>query len=277
MKNFFKILMGAIIALIFVSEVPAQIRRGNERVVELSPSEAQDMWNAFKHMKISGDYAMGFTITHSPRHGDNEEYVGEIFGGERNGDTVTRIRVKKAGDKSAKVSDFILVNSPRNSSVWKVENGKFSLLDKSEWLKPMVEGLIFSPFDILMPYINWRHKYAGAGRIGQAVYFFDLSPDNDIGDKISNVKIAVTREFNSPAQTQIFDAKGGILKTVTLGSVKKTDGLWIVLELSARDEASRDKDKLRFRAAKLNTVIDSAVFDTARKPVEPPRLEMRPL
>ena len=55
-------------------------------------------------------------------------------------------------------------------------------------------------------------------------------------------------------------AKGGA-KTVSLGSVKKADGLWIVLELSARDEASRDKDKLRFRAAKFRADLPSSVFD----------------
>ena len=95
MQKFFTILVGALIALIFVSEVSAQIRRGHDKVVELTTQEASEMWSKFKSARIAGDYAMGFIITHSPRRGEYVEYVGEIFGTRRGDETLTRIRVKK--------------------------------------------------------------------------------------------------------------------------------------------------------------------------------------
>lgn len=254
----------ACIALFFVPifaglpDASAQVRRGFEKVVPLTQSEAAEMWNAFKRAKIAGSYAMRFTLTHSPRRGENTEYDGEIFGTERNGKTLTRIRLKKAQD--ADFADFILSNSPESPKVWrKNAGGKFAEIPESEWLKPLLDGAVFSPFDLLMPYVNWTPKYAGAGRIGQAVHFFELETPKGFADTIDKVDVAITREFNSPAQTRVF-AKGGA-KTVSLGSVKKADGLWIVLELSARDEASRDKDKLRFRAAKFRADLPSSVFD----------------
>lgn len=254
----------ACIALFFVPifagapNASAQIRRGFDKVVPLTQSEAADMWNAFRRAKIAGSYAMRFTLTHSPRKGENIECDGEIFGTERGGKTLTRIRLKKAGD--ADCADFILSNSPQSQKVWrKNADGKFEEIPESEWLKPLLDGTVFSPFDLLMPYINWTPKYAGAGRIGQAVHFFELETPKEFAATIDKVDIAITREFNSPAQTRVF-AKGGA-KTVSLGSVKKVDGLWIMLELSARDEASRDKDKLRFRAAKFRADLPSSVFD----------------
>jgi hypothetical protein len=118
----------------------------------------------------------------------------------------------------------------------------------------------------------------GGGRIGQAVYFFDLvPPTKELAKEISRVRVAITREFNSPAQTEIYGANGDIMKKVTLGSVKKFDGLWVLREMSARDEKTRDKDKLEFRSGAVKTIIDSSVFDATKKPVEPPRIELKRL
>ena len=278
MRKFFTILVSALIALIFVSEAVAQIRRGHDKVVELTTQEASEMWGKFKSARIAGDYAMGFIITHSPRRGENVEYVGEIFGTRRGDETLTRIRVKKVEPKNSPVSDFILSNSNRGGVVWKAQGDKFVEVPKADWFKPLVEGLIYSPFDLLMPYTNWQAVYVGGGRIGQAVYFFDLvPPTKDIAKEISRVRIAITREFNSPAQTEIFDAKGDVVKKVSLGAVKKFDGVWLVRQMFARDEKSRDKDKLEFRSASVRTIIDSSVFDATKKPVEPPRIELKRL
>lgn len=270
--------MGALIALIFVSESVAQIRRGNDRVVELTTQEASEMWGKFKSAKIAGDYVMDFTITHSPRKGENVEYTGEIYGTRRGDEVLTRIRVKKANQENAPVSDFILSNSSRGGVVWKAEGDKFVEVSKADWFKPLVDGLIYSPFDLLMPYVNWKYVYVGGGRIGQAVYFFDLlPPSKEIAKEVSRVRIAITREFNSPAQTEIYNQEGDVAKKVTLGSVKKFDGLWLVRQMFARDEKSRDKDKLEFRAGAVKTIIDSSVFDPTKKPTTPPRLELKRL
>ena len=126
----------ACIALFFVPifaglpDASAQVRRGFEKVVPLTQSEAAEMWNAFKRAKIAGSYAMRFTLTHSPRRGENTEYDGEIFGTERNGKTLTRIRLKKAQD--ADFADFILSNSPESQKVWrKNAGGKFAEIPES--------------------------------------------------------------------------------------------------------------------------------------------------
>lgn len=267
--------MGAVFALIFVSEAGAQIRRGHDRVVELSQGEAEEMWRTFRSAKIAGDYAMDFVLTHSPRRGESVKYEGKIYGTERSGRTLTRIRIKKAGVPDAKIHDFILFNSPKEPKVWRAEGGKFAEIPPNEWLKPLADGVILSPFDLLTPYVNWPHKYSGPGRIGQAVHFFDLAPSQKVFNGISGVRMALTREFNSPAQTKIFSEEGKALKTVSLGSVKKIDGLWIVAELSARDESTRDKDNLRFRAAKLNAVLPASIFDSSASPEDPPVVEMR--
>ncbi len=278
MRKFLTIFMSTVIVLIFVSEASAKINRGFNKVVELTTTEANNMWRNFSNARIAGDYVMSFTITHSPRRGENVEYVGELFGTRVGDGTLTRIRVKKAFPADAPISDFILSNSKKNAKVWKASGNKFEEIDKKDWFKPLIDGLIFSPFDLLMPYVNWQHKYVGGGRIGQAVHFFELSPaDDEIANGSKKVRIAITREFNSPAQTDIFDKNGILTKTVALGSVKKFDGLWLIKEISARDEISRDKDKLKFNSAAVNVVIPHSVFDPNLQPTQPIKPDLKKL
>ena len=265
-------MMGALVALIFVSGSNAQPRREHDKVVPLDAEESRERWTEFA-TSHTVDYCMDFTITHYPRRGRETVFDGEIFAIERGNTALTRIRIKPR--KAEGISDFIFKNSPKESKIWKLEDGKFRELGESEWFAPMVDGLIYSPFDLLLSYKFWTYSYAGPGRIGQAVHFFDLQAPHAVSDKVSKVRVALSREFNAPVQTETFNAKGEPAKTLSLGSVKKVDDVWIMLKAEVRDEATRDKDKLQFTAAKLNAEISPETFDVSdgSKMVEKPRLE----
>ena len=255
-------LMGAVfVALIFVSASHAQPRRGAaDKVAALTQAEAQERWKEFSSSKIAGDYCLGFSISHNPRRGESVIYKGLMFGSERNGSTMTRIIVRKAGSPETDAADFILKNSRTSSKIWRSEGGKFREIPESEWHKPMLDGLVFSPFDILMPYRWWESGYKGPMRMGKAVHVYSLKAPDKFSGSVSRVEIALTRDFNSPAQTEIFGAGNLPSKTVSLGAVKKLDGLWIISELSARDNSSRDSDRLKFRSGAVKIQLPESVF-----------------
>ena len=151
-------------------------------------------------------------------------------------------------------------------------------IEKKDWAKPICGGLIYSPIEIMMPYKFWNAQYEGPGRIGQAVHFFILTPPKgERVDGISKVRLALTREFNSPAQMEFFDENGKLSKTMALGSVRKIDGLWIMLEASVRQESTRDKDKLRFDAAKMRADLDKKIFDASMPAENPPIIYLKKL
>ncbi len=260
-KGIFVVLMGAVFALVFFrADCAAQIRgaRVHDKVVSLSPEEADSNWEKFKKSGIACDYCMDFKISHAPRRGQEVEYVGEIFGAKANalGEEKMRIRIKKSD--SDKFEDWLLVFSPDRRQVWKFEGGKAREI--SELDIPICGGLLVSPFDFMMPFKSWKSNYEGSGRIGQAVHFYSLVPENPGGGgKIEKVVVALTREFNSPAQVETF-GKGGEEKVLSLGSVKKIDGLWMMLQFELLDKASRDRDTLRFTAAKVRAKLDPDVF-----------------
>ena len=265
----------AFMVLIFVSGASAQVSRRNDKVATLSPDDAAQRWAQFSQSRPMADYCMKFTLTHIPRKAVEVVFNGEIFGAQIGVNSYMRIRIWKADEVNNAV-DYILLDSPVSCKVWRAEADKFIEVPKKDWSKPMCKGLIYSPFDFLTPFKSWKSSYDGAGRIGQAVHYFILTPeknaDNRVSD-ISKVRVALTREFNSPAQIETFDASGELAKTMSLGSVRKVDGLWIMLEADMRDDISRDKDKLRFTAAKLRANIPAEVFDTAI-PVAVPQIPL---
>ncbi len=232
--------------------------------VDLSQEAAFERWQEFVSSGLGCDYCTVFEIKHRPRKGEEIKYIGSMFGAQRGHVIYTRIEVAPAAFPKNK-SVFILKNSPQATDVWKFVSGKFEKLSKADWLKPMLEELIYSPFDLLMPYKFWQPVYVGADKVAsQAVHIYDLkSPD------FSNsvVRVSLTRDFNAPAQIQFFTGKDNA-RTARLGSVKRVDGLWIMREISVKDEFSKDKDILKITHANLKLNLDKSIFSPTSN-VEP--------
>ncbi len=271
MRQFCIYLMGALWALIFVCVSDAQIRRWDTRVVPLESDDAEKRWNEFKAASTV-DYCMDFRLEHAPRRGESSYYSGTIYSLNKGHELLTRILIWKSdGDAKAEPSskplaDFLLKDSPYGCEVWKYANGAAVKLDKPDWRKPMVEGLLYSPFEIISPYKRWEARYFGPGRIGQAVHYFDLRAPADFlkqageGVGFDKIRVALSREFNAPVCVEAYGPYNRLLKTLSLGSVKKIDGVWIVSKLELRDDLNRSKDILRFTAAKMKPALPESIF-----------------
>lgn len=261
-------IMGAVSALIFVGGLSAQTRRLENKVAPLSRQEANQRWTEFSIESRMADYCMSFTLEHIPRKGAETKRKGFIFGKQLGNTAFTRI----VFDADSGGKEFLLENSPDNQRVWKFENGKLEEIKKSDWTKPFFNGCIYAPFDLLVPYRNWPVSYAGPDRIGQAVHYFDARSESFPDFK---VRVALTREFNSPAQTQILGPNDEPIKTLSLGSIKKIDNVWLMLELSMRDESSRDKDKLIFTRGNLTIKNPAEIFrpESLGKMLDIPKLK----
>ncbi len=269
-KWFTSILSTLFIVLIFLSSANAQsVRRPRTKPgLDLSPAAAQERWTEFTSSQLGSDYCMDFEIIHRPRKSKEIKYVGYMLGTERGGTLYTRIRIYPVSEP-AKAEEYIMRNSISGGSVWRFKDSKFVKIDKADWLKPLYEGLLYSPFDLLMPYKYWQSRYAGAGHVGQAVHLYDLNSGEFPN---SRVRIALTRDFNVPAQIQIFGVNGD--KTALLGAVKKVDDLWFMSEASVKDESTKDKDILRIKAVRFKITLPMSIFEpTSAKDIALPQTE----
>jgi len=264
--------MSALGVLIFVSEHCFGQRnlRPNDRVAPLPAQAAQERWQEFFNSRQAENYFFEFELIHLPRKSESTSYKGFLLGKYFDGNYHTRLIL--SDEKSNE--DFLMIYSEDGAhKVYKFdkESNTSKLLEKNEWTNPFIKELISSPFDVFMPYKSWESLYSGSGRIGQAVYFFTLkSPSEDL----PNVKIALSREFNHPVQSEFF--KNNIVeKTVSLSSVKKIGSYWIMKDVEIKDNLSKDKDKMKVVAVNLESFLNKKLFtpDSLGNDIEKPLLE----
>ncbi len=269
--NFKSQILSTLVVLFFFTSVyaqPSRTGRTADRVVPLSQQESAERWLEFTSSKLATDFCMDFTIRHIPRRGAETLYKGTIWGTEINGVSTMRLRLSKDGNEE--FGDYILKSSKNFDSITKFENGEAIKLDYSAYHKPLLDGLIYTPFDLLMQYRYWKNvEYKGADRIGQAVHYFDISAPKEFAEKfpqINVVRIALSREFNHPVQTEFFDSQKNLVKTSTLSSVKKVGDFWIARQIDLRNDITRDKDRLTFIAARLATKFENLdlIFDESK-------------
>ena len=256
MRRLTTFVLSTFFVLIFLPQLWAQgVRKPRfDTGLNLSAEAAAERWAQFANGRLAGDYCMAFVLEHRPRRAEETRYTGYMIGGERPDGTYTRIHIRRA-DAPAESADFIFRNSAGSSAVWKFDGKKFAVLPEALWRNPMLSGLVYSPFELLMPFKFWNVQYEGSGRAGQPVHFYELSSPKFAG---VSVRVALTRDFNAPAQVSVSD--GASSKTARLSSVKKIDGVWVMREISVKDEASRDSDLLRFTAAKFGLKWGMAPF-----------------
>ena len=261
MRKSIQFVLSTFIVLIFVSQAVAQaVKKPRfESGIDLARAEAMERWHSFTASSIDGAHCMGFKILHRPRRGEETVFTGTMAVMRKGGDLWTRLTLHSAGNP-AEEADFILKNSPVSPAVWKFVDGKFVMLPRVDWQKPICKGLLYSPFDLLMPFKYWTPEYVGAGRVaGRGAHFFELSSP-DFPDK--KVRAALTRDFNVLTRVEV-DSAGGASRLADVVSVKKVDGLWIIREASVKDMRTGDKDILRFTKAKMRAELDADTFSPA--------------
>jgi hypothetical protein len=128
-----------------------------------------------------------------------------------------------------------------------------------------------------MPYKHWPWSYFGPGRVDYALHFFDLKAPAGFAENAPNfavVRVALSREFNVPYQTEYFNADGKLMRTLSLSSVKKFQENWITKQIEMLDNVTRNKDKIVIRQGSFEK-LPVEIFDVRNldKPADVPQLE----
>ena len=74
---------------------------------------------------------------------------------------VLRVDLFSSSGEDIPYTSFLLIRDPKNSEVWKADssNSKRSKIDPADWLLPWKDGVNHTPFDLLMPFVNWPYEY----------------------------------------------------------------------------------------------------------------------
>lgn len=279
MNKFFKIFLSAALVLSFAFPSYAQrARRVDTSVRPLSADGARERWAEFLASRPVKDYCFKFDMVHLPRKSEGVDYFGYVWGRHVSGDTYfMRLKIAKKSDEK-KSAEFLFVSENGVCKMFKKTGGKVVEIPQSDWFKPILDGLVYTPFDFAAPYKKWKSNYAGPGRQGRAVHFFDMRPDAEFAEKnpdLKKVRIALSREFNAPFYTEYYGGGEAPERTLMLDSIKKIDDVWFMKEIEMQDKKNRDKDKMKITAIKFFDSLSREIFYITNfgKEIENPILE----
>ncbi|MBO7521689.1 MAG: outer membrane lipoprotein-sorting protein [Opitutales bacterium] len=256
MKKLFGFFCLGLMLVLAAAPADAQrARRADTSVRPLTREDADQRWAEFLASRPARDYAFKFELSHMPRKSPASEYEGYFWGKHFSGDTFfMRLKIWRKSEESS-AEEFLFVSENGECKMFKKECGKPAQIPQSDWFKPLLAGLVYTPFDFAAPYKKWAANYAGPGRVGRAVHFFDMRPGGDFArqnPQIKKVRVALSREFNAPFYTEYYGEGDTPSRSMLLDSIKKIGDIWFMKEMEMQDKATRDKDKMKIAAVKFD-------------------------
>ncbi|MGN0834693.1 MAG: hypothetical protein ACI4QA_02535 [Candidatus Spyradosoma sp.] len=260
-----KILLAAAFAAVALA-TPLAAQSRDMGLKQLDTAEAAAVLDAFRAYRFPADYCLRIDIIHKPRKSEDEtRFSGTLWGTSDAEGVLLRLDVGAAGTPEAERKRF-LIRGGKAPQLWTLDaEGKPEKIDAAG-TRPFFSGLVFTPFDLQTPFLFWEKcEYDGTRRYrARPVHFFRMFPPADFSEKIDSeigsVRIGFDRVYNALVVAEARSRDGERLKTFTLGSIRKTQGLYMFKELELRDEKTRDRDTLVVRAAALRLRFAPELF-----------------
>ena len=240
----------------------------------LDDSQAQEKLDAYKEVFFKPAqkeiyhqaYIYRFQFTHFPSSGKPIIHHGMLSGPCPNS-SILRIDLVPARQESSPSSSFLLFREEINPRVWRWEkkNPEVTSLPPGEWLAPWKAGINHTPFDLLMPFVNWPFQYEKSGRVcGRSAHLFLFSSPNHFSAFIDNsrsIRLAIDHAYDAPLRIEYLD--GGILpaRVLSLQSFKKIDQHCVVKAIDAKDRDSGSRTRLELQSYAYGLDLPPTLFD----------------
>ena len=221
---------------------------------------------AFRADQLADDYSLFFTLKHMPRRGPTIDYSGQLWGRWFPGGTILLLRFQRA----LQMGDYkrtLLVLSGSEPRAWIGEDeGAMSELEGASLFEPIFPGIVYSPFELQMPFVYWG-RYTVEGRRmlkGRHVHTFTMypPPSLELGyADLGSVRIDVDEKFKALLKAQTLDRAGQPLKTFKILSFKRIDNQAIIKRIDLLNERTRDKTRFSVNAAALGLKLPANYFE----------------
>lgn len=262
-----------LVALLLGTATVAEAQRSNRGstvpdVWPLTEEESGEFWRNFRVLRPAATYSFEFTLRHMPRRGDGPEFKGILWGGLTNRGTVTRIVLHPVGSPDETV-EYLAINA-REPELWRWSPASgLEAIDGAESLDPLIQGVLFSPFDVAMPFLYWDdYDYLRSERVrGRSAHVFNLTPpldgDDAVYPDIGVVEVAVDSQFNAMLQIEVHDPDGDHARSMNMLNFRRAGERWIVRTMDLVDEDSRDKTRFSITGAAFDIPLSAADFTPA--------------
>jgi len=231
---------------------------------------------SFRAQRLNGDFCFKFQLEHKPRGSSRTvRYNGVVFGSWNQRGPVSRFQlypepVKRGETVEVSPIDLIVQNGV-SPEVW-IRHGAdapFARIEDGALFEPIFDGVIYTPFDLQMPFIYWDdYTYKGPAnilsRIGQRFLMKPPQGSWSARHGISGVQIALDDMYYGLLGVKVFGVDGEPRSEFTLRSFQKVQGQYIVKEI-VLSEVDRGKVQgstgFKVKEASVGLIFDAAVFN----------------
>lgn len=230
---------------------------------DIDREEGAEVLRQFRSARLAGDFCFVFALEHRPREGDRIERAGRLWGTWNEEGPLSRLWL--AGLEGEQPLHLLFQNGMEPWLLARDEATSAEALpvEGEALLKPLREELIFSPFELLMPFVYWDDwVYEGSDRVkGRPAYHFLFYPPVDFPNpELGAVRVTLDARFNALLRAQLLSPAGEPLKTLQINRLKRINEQWIVREIDLLDERSRDKTRFRVEAAAVGVALPGEIF-----------------
>ena len=232
----------------------------------------------FRNQRLTKDFIFQFELEHIPRRGDSTVYHGYMWGTWNSNGPLIRTRYSTQPEVLHGKSIELILQNGTQPSAWfrnleSVEPKaprllpEFINLPPTHWYRPILPGVDYTPFDLLMPFTYWENtEYLSPDKVkGRPAQVYQAYPPPNFPGanvKFSSIRFALDDSYNALLRVETLDANQKPLQTFQILSFKKIDDQdWIVKTIDLINEETRDKARFQVRAATLHDALPPVLFD----------------
>ena len=253
----------------FCACVPLQAQRaGREQpsrfMTRIDAEEGAKRLEAFRRQRLEGDFYFEFELEHKPRRARTVRYEGRMWGSWNDQGPITRFRVKSA---ASEVVELIIQNG-LSPQVWirRSEERPFELVEGAALFEPILPGLLYSPFDLQMPFVYWDEftyegpTLVGATRIAQQFLMRPPEASASAARGIAGVRMGLDDTYNALWRIEVMGTNDEISSRFAVESFQKVQEQYIVKRITLTDYPSKDKTSFDVEAASVGMSLDREIF-----------------
>lgn len=245
--------------------------RGNSSrfIPGIDAAEGVERMANFRQQRLQGDYCFRFELEHLPRRGQAVVYQGTLWGSWNAIGPVSRFElwpVNESGSDTVQRVELIIQNGSQ-LAVWmrQGQSSEFQLVDGAALFEPIIPGVLYTPFDLQMPFIYWNEfSYEGPSRVlSRIAQWFRMFPPEGsaAADYVQAVRIGLDDTYDALLKVEVMGPDGAMRTDFKVESFKKVQQQYIVKEIALKDYGTRDRTRFQVNAASLGWNFDPSVFD----------------
>jgi len=254
-----------------------EARRGMERIDQ---EEGARRLEAFRQQRLEGDYIFEFQLEHKPRRARTVRYDGIMWGTWNDQGAITRFKIfsnDASEDASEALVELIVQNGPEPSAWIRHDtSGEFKRVEGEALFKSLLPGLVYSVFDLQMPFIYWdEFIYEGPSLVGVsrvAQNFLMLPPEDSQSARrgIKGVRVLLDDTYNALWRVEVVHDDESVHSRFAVESFKKVQEQYIVKRITVTDYPGKDRTTFDVVDASVGLKLDEALFDLPTEPASKP-------